>query len=363
MKYDAILLTSFGGPEAPEEVMPFLERVTEGRGVPRERLESVAEHYLHFGGVSPINDQNRELLTKMRELCLARGIDQPIYWGNRNSEPYFADTLRKIYQDGHENILTFVTSAYSSYSGCRQYRENLAKALIETELEGKLSIDKIRHYFDHPGFVEPFAQGLIKSLNQANEAGVINSELRIYFTTHSIPMSMAGTSGPESIRGKNVGGAYVAQHLAVAQEVIKKVVDEIGPLLPEWELVYQSRSGAPTIPWLEPDINDAIEESASHGIKGVILVPIGFISDHLEVVWDLDNEAKATAQSHSMFFSRVSTPGINEKFVKAIVDLIDERVNGTPALALSELGPWASPCQINCCPNARTSLPAVAESK
>lgn len=362
MKYDAILLTSFGGPEAAEEVMPFLERVTAGRGVPRERLESVAEHYLHFGGVSPINDQNRALLLKMREECSARGLDLPIYWGNRNSEPYFAQTLKQMHEDGHQKILTFVTSAYSSYSGCRQYRENLAQALIESELEGKMSIDKIRHYFDHPGFIEPFAQGLEESLIQARKIGLNNSEIKIYFTTHSIPMSMADTSGPESVRGKNIGGSYVAQHLAAAHEVMKLVAENLDSELPEWELVYQSRSGVPTIPWLEPDINDAIEECSSHGIKGVILVPIGFISDHLEVVWDLDNEAKATADGHSLFFSRVPTPGTDTKFVKAIVDLIDERVNETPAVALSDLGPWAGVCGVNCCPNPRTSLPSVAQS-
>ena len=363
MKYDAILLTSFGGPEAVDEVMPFLERVTAGRGVPRERLELVAEHYLHFDGVSPINDQNRALLSKMRAEFSLRGLELPIYWGNRNSEPYFANTLKQIYEDGHRKILTFVTSAYSSYSGCRQYRENLALALLESELEGKLSIDKVRHYFDHPGFVKPFAEGLITSLEQAKSAGLHNGDIKIYFTTHSIPMSMAETSGPETSRGKNMGGSYVAQHLATAKEIMKLVEEKLGSPQPEWELVYQSRSGAPTIPWLEPDINDAIVESSSLGIKGVILAPIGFISDHLEVVWDLDNEAKTTAEAHSLFFSRVPTPGIDEKFVKAIVDLIEERVSGASAQSLSDLGPWPGVCEVNCCPNPRGSLPAVAQSQ
>ncbi len=363
MKYDAILLTSFGGPEAVDEVMPFLERVTAGRGVPRERLESVAEHYLHFDGVSPINDQNQALLAKMREEFALRGLDLPIYWGNRNSEPYFASTLKQIYEDGHQKILTFVTSAYSSYSGCRQYRENLALALHESGLDGKLSIDKVRHYFDHPGFVGPFAASLINSLNQAKRVGLQNSEIKIYFTTHSIPMSMAETSGPESSRGKYLGGSYVAQHMASAKEIMKLVEVKLGFPLPEWELVYQSRSGAHTIPWLEPDINDAIVESSSRGFKGVILAPIGFISDHLEVLWDLDNEAKATAEAHSLFFSRVPTPGIDEKFVKAIVDLIDERVNGASIESLSDLGPWPGVCEVNCCPNPRGTLPAVAQSQ
>jgi ferrochelatase len=363
MNYDAILLTSFGGPEGPDEVMPFLERVTAGRGVPRERLEEVSHHYLALGGVSPINDQNRALLAEMRKEFASRSIDLPIYWGNRNSDPYFADALKEIYTDGHRNVLALVTSAYSSYSGCRQYRENLAKALVESDLAGKLRVDKIRHYFDHPGFVTPFAQGLAKAIDEAIHKGISTNDLKIFFTTHSIPTSMADTSGPQGMRENYQGGMYVAQHTATAALVAEHAKLYTDKEIPSWDLVYQSRSGAPTIPWLEPDIGDAINNSASSGTKGVIVIPIGFVSDHVEVVWDLDNEAKEIAEEHNLFFARVATPGIAPEFVSAIADLIQERVNHAPKQALSELGPWADFCAVGCCPNARNDLPTVAQAE
>ena len=361
MSYDAVLLTSFGGPEGPDEVMPFLERVTAGRGVPRERLEEVSHHYLALGGVSPINDQNRALLQAMRKEFAARSIDLPIYWGNRNSDPYFADALREIHENGHRSVLTLVTSAYSSYSGCRQYRENLAKALLETDLVGKLKIDKIRHYFDHPGFVTPFAQGLARAIDESHAAGLKADEVKIFFTTHSIPDSMADTSGPIGMRESYKGGMYVAQHETTAGLVAAhaKLYTELQ--IPEWKLVYQSRSGAPSIPWLSPDIGDAILDAAKTGIKGVIVIPIGFVSDHVEVIWDLDNEAKEIAEENHLFFARVATPGIAPEFVTAIAELVEERINGAPKKFLSELGPWADFCAVGCCPNSRADLPTVAQ--
>lgn len=361
MNYDAILLTSFGGPEGPDDVMPFLERVTAGRGVPRERLEEVSHHYLALDGISPINDQNRALLGAMREEFAARGINLPIYWGNRNSDPYFADALREIHADGHRSVLTLVTSAYSSYSGCRQYRENLAQALIEAELVGKLRIDKIRHYFDHPGFVTPFAQGLARAVDASFAAGLKANEVMIFFTTHSIPDSMADTSGPIGMRESYKGGMYVAQHETTAGLVTAQSKLYTDIQIPEWRLVYQSRSGSPSVPWLSPDIGDAIADAAKSGIKGVIVVPIGFVSDHVEVVWDLDNEAKEIAEENHLFFARVATPGIDSQFVTAIAELVEERVKNAPKKALSELGPWADFCAVGCCPNGRADLPTVAQ--
>ena len=361
MIYDSILLTSFGGPEKPDEVMPFLERVTAGRGIPRERLEEVSHHYFALGGVSPINEQNRELLTHLREELSARNIDLPIYLGNRNSEPFFADVLREIFSGGHRRVLSLVTSAYSSYSGCRQYRENLAKALLEADLVGQIKIDKVRHYFDHPGFVLPFADGLVQALKTLTDEGFAPVDIHLFFTTHSVPIAMAQTSGPESIRGSFDDGVYVAQHNAAANAILEIASKDLAFPLPDWSLVYQSRSGAPHMPWLEPDIGDALRESASLETKAVIIVPIGFVSDHIEVIWDLDNEAKAIADEEGLRFIRVATPGKSKEFVCGLVDLIQERLSNSERKALSPLGPWADFCSAGCCPNPRHELPAVAE--
>jgi ferrochelatase len=362
LNYTAVLLTSFGGPEAPEEVMPFLERVTAGRGVPRERLEEVSHHYLALGGISPINEQNRQLLAALKSELNSKFPDISIYLGNRNSEPFYADVLKSIYQDGHTKILSLVTSAYSSYSGCRQYRENLAKALSDSELSEKMQIDKVRHYFDHPGFIEPFSQGIAEAIQRINKSGLKNNEIKIFFTTHSIPNSMAETSGPPKLRGAFKQGVYVEQHLRAAELTIKNAKELVNAEMPSWQLVYQSRSGSPEIPWLEPDIADAIADSASNGIKAVILVPIGFVSDHVEVIWDLDNEAKEVADELNLKFERVATPGIDPRFVSGLIDLISERISNSGKLALSDLGPWPDFCAVGCCPNARADLPTVAQA-
>lgn len=361
MNYDAVLLTSFGGPERPDDVMPFLERVTAGRGIPRERLEEVSHHYLALGGVSPINEQNRELLAHLREELGARNIDVPIYLGNRNSEPFFADVLREIFSDGHKHVLSLVTSAYSSYSGCRQYRENLAQALVDAGLAEDMKIDKVRHYFDHPGFVLPFADGLVQALNTLTDEGFASGEIHIFFTTHSVPIAMAQTSGPESFRGSFVDGVYVAQHNAAANAILEIASKELTFPIPDWSLVYQSRSGAAHMPWLEPDIGDALRESASLEAKAVIVVPIGFVSDHIEVIWDLDNEAKAIADEEGLRFIRVATPGKSREFVSGLVDLIQERLSDSERKALSPLGPWVDFCPAGCCPNPRHELPTIAE--
>jgi protoporphyrin/coproporphyrin ferrochelatase len=365
MSYDAILLTSFGGPEGPDEVMPYLERVTAGRGVPHERLVEVSHHYMALGGVSPINDQNRALLAELRKTLPERGIDLPIYWGNRNSEPYFADVVREMYEAGHRNVLAWVTSAYSSYSGCRQYRENLHKALADNDLVGKMNIDKVRHYFDHPGFLAPVITDLVKSIKELNLEGYANGQLQVMFATHSIPNAMGETSGPPARREEfeKPGGAYQAQHLAAAGIVIDEVEKLLEGPAPEWELVYQSRSGSPEVPWLEPDVNDAIETAKENDKTGVIIVPIGFVSDHVEVIWDLDNEAKETAEEHGMGFRRVVTSGVDKDFVNAIADLILERIANAERKALSKLGPWPDFCAVGCCPNLRKELETVASAE
>ena len=363
MTYDAILLTSFGGPEGPDEVMPFLERVTAGRGVPRERLEEVSHHYMELGGVSPINEQNRELLAKMREMFPQMGIDLPIYFGNRNSEPFFADVMKEMYEDGHRRVLAWVTSAYSSYSGCRQYRENLHQALVDADLLGKMTVDKNRHYFDHPGFIQPVIEDLTDKINTLKEKGADVSDINVMFATHSIPDAMGETSGPPARRDEfeKPGGTYEAQHLEASGLVIDAVEKLIGEKI-NWQLVYQSRSGPPSVPWLEPDVNDAIEEAAGKGTKAVVVVPIGFISDHVEVIWDLDTEAKETADEHDLLFERVRTAGVHEAFVKSIGELILERIADGEKKALSKLGPWPEFCAVGCCPNLRKELPTVASA-
>jgi ferrochelatase len=406
--YDAVLLVSFGGPEGQDDVLPFLRNVTRGRGIPDERLEEVAHHYRAFGGVSPINAQNKALQAALAAELADRGIDLPVLWGNRNWAPFLTDALREAHEAGHRKLLAVVTSAYSSYSGCRQYREDLARALAETGLEGELTVDKVRQYFDHPGFVTPFVQGIREALLRTRDALVAGTDVvgparpdvdlahdvHVLFATHSIPTSTAVTSGPPDA-GLGEEGAYGAQHRAVAEVVMASVgsggdvgsdaAAELGTV--PWSLVFQSRSGAPTTPWLEPDINDAIVGLARDGVRAVVIVPLGFVSDHMEVLWDLDEEALATARGVGLHAERVPTPGVHPDFVSGLVDLVCERWAGqtgsvlapnppavpsgaaVPAVptaptrsrpALTPLGPWYDVCRPGCCANPRTTLPAVA---
>lgn len=362
--YDAILLAGFGGPEGQDDVIPFLRNVTRGRGIPDERLEEVAHHYRHFGGVSPINDQNRELKAALEAELARRGIDLPVYWGNRNWDPYLADALQAAYDDGHRTLLTIATSAYSSFSSCRQYREDIAIALEQTGLEGQVAVDKVRQYFDHPGFVEPFVEGVVagvRSLLPGVDGDA--SAIRLVFATHSIPTTDAERSGPRD-RSFGEGGAYAAQHLAVSELVATLAARELGLESLAWELVYQSRSGPPTQPWLEPDINDRIEELPGEGVRAIAIVPVGFLSDHMEVLWDLDTEALETSEEHGLAAVRVPTPGSHARFVSGLVDLVIERQQGTPPAerpALTDLGPWFDVCRPGCCENVRAGFkPAAA---
>lgn len=358
--YDALLLLSFGGPEGPDDVVPFLENVTRGRGIPKERLKEVGQHYFLFGGVSPINDQNRALLDALRKDFAEHGLDLPVYWGNRNWGPYLTDTLREMVADGRRRVLVLATSAYASYSGCRQYREDLAGALATLEEGLELPrIDKLRHYFNHPGFLEPMIEGLLKSLAELPED--VRAGTQLAFTTHSIPNASADTSGPVEDHGD--GGAYVKQHLDVARLVADAVRERTGIDHP-WQLVYQSRSGAPHIPWLEPDICDHLEELHGAGVPAVVMAPIGFVSDHMEVLYDLDTEATAKAEELGLPVRRSATVGADPRFAAAIRELVLERAAAesgrdvTPC-ALGALGPSHNLCPVGCCP-ARAPKPAAA---
>ncbi|WP_396599646.1 ferrochelatase [Frigoribacterium sp. R86507] len=371
--YDAILLAGFGGPEGQDDVIPFLRNVTRGRGIPEERLEEVATHYRHFGGVSPINQHNRELKAALEAELERRGIDLPVIWGNRNWQPYMADAVREADDRGFRKLIAVATSAYSSYSSCRQYREDFAMALDATGLEATMQIDKVRQFFDHPGFVQPFIDGVRDALVKArdeNEGLDLSTEVQVLFATHSIPSTDAAKSGPEA-RGFDADGAYAAQHKAVAEVVMAAAEAALDLDLPEgggttvpWQLVYQSRSGPPSMPWLEPDINDAIDDLAGGPTRAVIIVPLGFVSDHMEVMWDLDNEAMETSEKNGFWATRTPTPGIDPNYVTGLVDLVLERRDGVPAEDrphVTDLGPWYDVCRPGCCENVRLGFkPAVS---
>jgi protoporphyrin/coproporphyrin ferrochelatase len=333
---EAMLVLSFGGPEGHDDVMPFLENVTRGRGIPRERLLDVAEHYHHFGGVSPINDQNKALIAEVEKELAAAGIDLPVYWGNRNWAPYVEDTWRQMAEDGIEHVYVFATSAYASFSGCRQYHEDIARA--RAAFGGGPTAEKLPHYFDSPGFVEANADALAGALASLPEE--LRGTARLVATAHSIPMAMAAVAGPG-------GGAYEAELRAAAE----RVVAEVAPRR-SFDLVWQSRSGPPSVPWLVPDVNDHLRALAENGETAVVVFPVGFISDHLEVIWDLDNEARETAEELGLAFARAATAGTHPAFVASIRELVEERrAGGLPRLGTN--------CPAACCFVARASRPAA----
>jgi ferrochelatase len=367
--YDAILLAGFGGPEGQDDVIPFLRNVTRGRGIPDERLEEVAHHYRHFGGVSPINAQNRALKAALEAELAQRGIDLPVYWGNRNWAPYLEEAVTDAAAAGDTSLLALATSAYSSFSSCRQYREDFARVLTETGLAGTVTIDKVRQFFDHPGFVQPFVDGVRDAIATFLADGVAPEAIRVLFSTHSIPTADAQRSGPRegdpAHRDFGEGGAYAAQHLAVAEVVMAAVAADVpGAEGIGWELVYQSRSGPPSQPWLEPDVNDVIAELPDSGVQAVAIVPLGFMSDHMEVLWDLDTEAMDAAAEAGLRAARTPTPGVDPAFVSGLVDLVEERLRGTPPADRpheTDLGPWFDVCRPACCENVRAGFkPAAA---
>lgn len=315
--YDALLVLSFGGPEGPDDVLPFLENVVRGRGVPRERLLEVAEHYRSFGGVSPINQQNRDLVAALRPV-----VDVPVYWGNRNWHPFGEDTVRQMHADGIRRAAVFATSAFAGYSSCRQYYEDIARISVE----GGPELVKMRHFGDHPGFVAAMADHARQAL-----ARLGRDDARLVFTAHSIPESMARTAGPS-------GGLYEAQ-LRRSAALVNEALGRTGP----WDLVWQSRSGPPQVPWLEPDVLDHLRKVDA---PAVVLVPIGFVSDHMEVVYDLDTEARQLARELGLPLERAATAGTHPRFVQMVRELMEE--------------PEPVQCALTCCP--RPSRPGQADS-
>ena len=334
--HSAVLVLGFGGPEGPDDVMPFLENVTRGRDVPRTRLEAVAEQYDLFGGVSPINEQNRELVDALQAELDRRGRALPVVLGNRNWAPFVEDTVAGLAAAGHRRVVAFATSAYSSYSGCRQYLEDIERARAGLGPAAPV-IDKVRPFWNHPGYVAATVERVGEALGRV--AREHRRGAALVFTAHSIPLAAAATCD------------YQAQ----LRDTAGLVVDRLADLAPDrpWQLVFQSRSGPPQVPWLEPDVNDQLEVLAGEGVTDVIIAPIGFLSDHMEVRFDLDTEAAATADRLGLRTERAATVGTHPAFVAAAADLIDELVEGVTPVALGPLGPRPRPCPADCCPPPR----------
>ena len=326
-EYDALLFVSFGGPEGMDDVLPFLENVLRGRNVPRERMLQVAHHYALFDGVSPINEQNRKLIAALTNELDANGPQLPIYWGNRNWHPLLTDTLPQMAKDGVKRALAFVTSAYSSFSSCRQYLQNISDARLATGASAP-EIDKLRAFYNHPLFIEANAEHTRAALN---DLGPTSSRVHLVFTAHSIPTSMAVNCG------------YAFQ----LNEAGRLVSEAVG--IENWKLVYQSRSGPPTQPWLGPDVGDYLKQLKERGVSDVVIAPIGFVSDHMEVIYDLDVEAQQLAHEIGINLRRAATAGTHPLFVKMIRELIMERMNGTAARYLGSHGASHDVCEPTCC--------------
>ena len=312
MTFDALLLLSFGGPEGPEQVMPFLENVTRGRGIPRERLASVAEHYLHFGGVSPINAINRDLIEVIRGELAERGQDLPVYFGNRNWDPFIEDTVAQMRADGIAHAAVFSTSAWGGYSGCAQYQEDITRARAATG-EDAPELIKLRQYFDHPLLVEMFADAIAEAVATLPES--LRTKARLIFTAHSIPLRAANRCAPD-LYSRQVG--YASGLVAAAAGYS------------DFDVVWQSRSGPPQVPWLEPDVGDHLSALAGAGVEAVVVCPIGFVSDHIEVIWDLDNELADQAAELGVALARATTPNAQPRFARLALDLMDEVRQGRP---------------------------------
>ncbi len=339
LPYDALLIVSFGGPEGPDDVLPFLENVTRGRNIPRERLLAVSEHYQQFGGVSPLNREIRTLLAKLVQELNAYGPHLPVYWGNRNWHPMLTDVVQQMADDGIQHGLAFVTSAFGSYSGCRQYREDIARARQEVGAEAP-QIDVIRRFYNHPGFIESVVDRVRAALDELTEDR--REKAALIFTAHSIPVAMAKA------------GPYEAQ----LREACRLVAEAVPHL--NWQWAFQSRSGPPSQPWLEPDVESAVRAIAAKGdVRDLVIVPIGFLHEHIEVVFDLDVEVHALCEELNLTMVRAQTPGLHPRFVQMIRELILERTNpGSPQLALGPDGlppdgPSPLECREGCCKMTR----------
>ncbi|EGD56152.1 ferrochelatase [Gordonia neofelifaecis] len=339
--FDALLFLSFGGPERPEDVRPFLENVTRGRGVPPERLDEVVQHYLHFGGVSPINRLNLTMIDDLRAELERRGRNLPIYFGNRNWHPMVADTTQRMYDDGHRRVLVFPTSAWGGYSGCRQYHEDIAGALAHIE-DPAVVLRKLPQFCAEPKFVEAAGNALRSALAEFAAAHP-GTAPRVVFTAHSIPESADRSAGPAADGGR----LYSSQITAAAQAVARELE------LDDYDVVWQSRSGPPQIPWLEPDICDHLRDLAARGTAGVVVMPIGFISDHLEVIWDLDSEARDLAADLGLSYLRAPTVGTDPVFVSLIADLVERFADGGGDVTAMGCGDNGALCRPDCCVPAR----------
>jgi len=341
---DALLLLTFGGPDGPDDVLPFLRNVTRGRGVPEERIAQVAEHYHRLGGRSPINDQSRELLAALRR----EFAPLPVYWGNRNWKPYLGEALAEMRAHGVRRAAVFVPSVFATYSSCRQYRENLADGLT-TLLAGEPGPElvKLRVFFDHPGFVEPMVDRVTAGIDALPAAR--RDDAQLVFVAHSVPRRQAADSGPD-------GGAYPAQLAATSRVIAERVAHRRGRAHP-WDVAYCSRSGPPRVPWLEPDVGERLERLAADGVRTVVLVPVGFVSDHMEVIQDLDRDALSRAERLGITATRAGTVGADPRFVRMVADLLAERV--APGRAQADdlgsglgLGPFPVVCPTDCCASA-----------
>ncbi len=327
--YDAVLIVSFGGPEGPNDVVPFLENVLRGKNVPRQRMLEVAEHYYHFGGVSPLNAQNRALAAALDAELAAHGPALQVYWGNRNWQPLLADTLAEMARDGVRRALGFFTSAYGSYSSCRQYLEDIERAR-QAVGPAAPQVEKLRVFYNHPGFIGPMIERVNAALTQL--APESRTSAKVIYTAHSVPLAMAQTCD------------YVAQ-----LEEAARLVSE-GLALDDFSVAYQSRSGPPGQPWLEPDIKDVLGQlHAGSEVRDVVIVPIGFISDHMETLFDLDTEARQLCKQLGLNMVRAQTVGSHPEFVSMIRELIEERVAGAPRRALGKFGPGHDVCAAECC--------------
>ncbi len=331
LPYDALLVVSFGGPEKHEDVIPFLENVLRGKPVPRERMLEVAEHYYHFDGVSPINGHVRELIAALRTELDDAGIALPIYWGNRNWHPMLGETLKDMADAGVKRALAYVTSAYSSYSGCRQYRENIQQAQADVGPSAP-EVDKLRVFYNHPEFIAAQVER-VKAAWEEIPADR-QAAARIAFTAHSIPFSMSSTS------------RYVEQLAETCRLVAERM--ELPP--DRWQLVYQSRSGRPQDPWLEPDIGDHLRALKSAGAADVVVVPVGFLSDHIEVLYDLDDAAQSISREIGLNMVRAGTVGNHPRFIRMIRELIQERLDGSERRCAGRFGPSHDVCPVDCCP-------------
>jgi len=338
---DALLVLSFGGPEGPSDVRPFLENVTRGRGVPPQRLAEVAQHYLHFGGVSPINQCNRSLITAIEQALATAGFDLPVYFGNRNWHPKVEDTVVAMTADGVRRAAVFTTSAWAGYSGCRQYHEDIARARHAVGSAAPELI-KLRQFFDHPLFIAACADALRTARERADRAS------RVVFTAHSVPLSADAAAGLAA-----QGGHRYSRQVSEAALLVAAAAG-----VDRYDIGWQSRSGPRQVPWLEPDVTDHLDTLHAQGVPGVVVAPIGFVSDHLEVVWDLDQEAQRRAATLGMSFVRAATPGTDPRFAEMVVELVAEQVSGAPTRRCSEIpaagqGVNGTPCAARCCAPVR----------